>query len=227
MTKLSVIIPVYNEEKTLPAILKKVQAQKPFEIIIVDDCSTDGTGAFLSGYKEKNSRVIRHETNQGKGAALHTGIAAASGDIILIQDADLEYDPGDYSRLIEPIIENRADVVYGSRFVGSSPHRVMLFGHYLANKFITFLTNLFANLNLTDIETCYKVFRKEAIRSIELKEKDFGFEPEVTIKLGRKGCRFYEIGISYYGRSFAEGKKIRWTDGLKALWVILKYGLTS
>ncbi len=223
--KLSVIIPVYNEEKTLPLILEKVQKQKPTEIIIINDCSTDGTGTFLANYKMKNTRIINQTTNQGKGAALHTGIAAATGDIILIQDADLEYDPADYNRLLQPILDGVADVVYGSRFVGSSPHRVMLFGHYLANKFITFLTNLFANLNLTDIETCYKVFRREVIQSIPLLEKDFGFEPEVTIKLGRKNLRFYEVGISYYGRTIAEGKKIRWTDGVRALWVIIKHGL--
>ncbi len=225
--KLSIIIPVYNEEKTLPLILKKVQEQKPDEIIIVDDCSTDGTRGFLRGYQAPNATVLRHEMNRGKGAALHTGLAAATGDIILIQDADLEYDPADYPRLIQPIAEGKADVVYGSRFVGSSPHRVMLFGHYLANRFITFLTNLFANLNLTDIETCYKVFRREAIRSVRLVEEDFGFEPEVTIKLGKKRWRFYEIGVSYYGRTFEEGKKIRWTDGLRALWVIVKHGLFS
>ncbi len=222
--KLSVIIPVYNEEKTLPLILEKVQKQKPAEIVIVDDCSTDGTGAFLASLTGKNIKVIRQSVNQGKGAALHAGIAAASGDIVLIQDADLEYDPADYSRLLQPILDGAADVVYGSRFVGSSPHRIMLFGHYLANKFITFLTNLFSNLNLTDIETCYKAFRREAIQSIKLEEKDFGFEPEVTIKLSRKKWRFYEVGISYYGRTFAEGKKIRWTDGVRALWVIVKHG---
>jgi len=225
--KLSIIIPVYNEEKTLPLILEKVQKQKPAEVIIIDDCSTDGTRAFLESYVMKNTKVIRHEINLGKGAALHTGLAAATGDIILIQDADLEYDPADYPRLLKPILDGAADVVYGSRFVGSEPHRVLLFGHYLANKFITFLTNCFANLNLTDIETCYKAFRREAIQSIVLEEEDFGFEPEVTIKLARKKWRFYEIGIAYYGRTIEEGKKIRWTDGLRALWVILKHGVTA
>lgn len=225
--KLSVIIPVYNEAKTLPLILEKVQKQKPAEIIIVDDCSTDGTKEFLESYSAPNAKVIRHAENLGKGAALHTGLAATGGDVILIQDADLEYDPADYPRLLQPILENKADVVYGSRFVGSGPHRVMLFGHYFGNKLITLLTNFFANLNLTDIETCYKVFRREAISSIQLVENDFGFEPEVTIKLGKKRWRFYEIGVSYYGRTYEEGKKIRWTDGLRALWVIFKHGLFS
>lgn len=225
MAKLSVIIPVFNEINTLPKILERVQAQKPAEIIIVDDCSTDGTKEFLQNYKSKNTKIIYHEKNSGKGAALHTGFQASAQDIIIIQDADLEYDPADYSKLLQPIVDGHADVVYGSRFIGSAPHRVLFFWHYLGNKIITLFTDLAANLNLTDIETCYKAFRKEAIKSIQLEELDFGFEPEVTIKLARKNWRFYEVGISYYGRTYQEGKKIRWTDGFKALWVIIKHGL--
>lgn len=223
--KISVIIPVYNEKGTLPEILERVQAQKPGEIIIVDDHSNDGTEVFLKTLKAKNIRVFSHSQNQGKGAAIKTGLKAATQEIILIQDADLEYDPADYDRLLGPIISGQADVVYGSRFIGSAPHRVMFFWHYLGNKFITLLTNIFANLNLTDIETGYKVFRKEAIQSISLEEDDFCFEPEVTIKLANKNWRFYEVGVSYYGRNYAEGKKIRWTDGLRAVWAIFKHGL--
>lgn len=225
MLKFSVIIPVFNEKKTLPQILEKVQKTKPREIIIVDDGSTDGTEEFLKNYSAPNVKIIRHEINCGKGAAVQTAIKNATQDVILIQDADLEYDPNEYERLLQPIFDGQADVVYGSRFVGSSPHRVMFFHHYLGNKLITVLTNLFANLNLTDIETCFKAFRKETLNSISLEEKDFRFEPEVTIKLGKKNWRFYEVGISYYGRSYEEGKKIRWTDGLKAVYAILKYGL--
>ncbi len=227
MLNISVIIPAYNEKDTLPKLLEKVQAQKPAEIIIVDDGSADGTREFLNSYAAKNVRKVFHETNRGKGAALQSGFALASEDVILIQDADLEYDPAEYGRLLQPILGGAADVVYGSRFVGSYPHRVIFFGHYLANKLITFLTNVFANLNLTDIETGYKAFRKKALQSITLEEEDFGFEPEVTIKLGRKRWRFYEVGVSYYGRTYAEGKKIRWQDGFRALWVILKHGLLS
>ncbi len=225
MTKFSVVIPVYNEKGTLPAILEKVQKEKPAEIIIVDDCSNDGTEQFLAAYEAKNVKIIRHENNRGKGASVRDGLAAATQEIILIQDADLEYDPAEYSRLLQPIIDGKADVVYGSRFVGSDPHRIMLFWHHLGNRFLTFLTNLFANLNLTDMETCYKAFRREAIQSVTLEETDFGFEPEVTIKLAKKGWRFYEVGISYYGRGYEEGKKINWMDGLKAIATIIKHGL--
>ena len=225
--RISVIIPVYNEEKTLLKILEKVQAQKPAEIIIVNDASSDGTREILDNYQAKNVKIFHHETNLGKGAAIHAALKAVTQDVVLIQDADLEYDPAEYGKLLKPIFDGDADVVYGSRFVGSDPHRVMFFGHYLGNRLITLLTNLFANLNLTDIETCYKAFRKEAVQSINLVENDFGFEPEVTIKLGKKGYRFYEVGISYHGRTFAEGKKIRWTDGLRALVVIFKHGLFS
>lgn len=223
--KVSVIIPVYNEKDTLPKILERVQAQKPAEIIIVDDNSNDGTEVFLKTCKAKNIKILSHGQNLGKGAAIKTALKTATQEIILIQDADLEYDPADYDRLLQPIAAGQADVVYGSRFVGSSPHRVMFFWHYLGNKFLTLLTNILANLNLTDIETGYKVFRKEALQSITLEENDFCFEPEVTIKLANKNWRFYEVGVSYYGRSYAEGKKIRWTDGLKAIWAILKHGL--
>ena len=225
MTKFSVVIPVYNEKDTLPVILEKVQKEKPAEIIIVDDCSNDGTEQFLAAYEAKNVKIIRHENNRGKGASVRDGLAAATQEIILIQDADLEYDPAEYSRLLQPIIDGKADVVYGSRFVGSDPHRIMLFWHHLGNRFLTFLTNLFANLNLTDMETCYKAFRREAIQSVTLEETDFGFEPEVTIKLAKKGWRFYEVGISYYGRGYEEGKKINWMDGLKAIATIIKHGL--
>lgn len=227
----SIIIPVYNEKRTLPIVLERVQAVDlkslglKKEIIIVDDCSNDGTEEFLKNYKSENIQILRHQVNRGKGAALHFGFKAATKEIILIQDADLEYSPEEYPKLLAPIVSGHADVVYGSRFIGSLPHRVMYFWHYLGNKIITLLTNLAANLNLTDIETGAKAFTSEAIRSIALKEKRFGFEPEVTIKLGKKGYRFYEVGASYYGRSYADGKKIRWTDGVQALYVILKYWL--
>jgi len=229
--KLSIIIPVYNERQTLPILLERVRQVDlaklglTKEIIIVDDCSKDGTADYLKSLNLPEIKVFHHETNQGKGAALHTGLKHFTGDFIIIQDADLEYDPNEYERVLKPLIMGVADVVYGSRFIGSSPHHVMYFGHYLGNKFITFCTNLASNLNLTDIETCYKAFTKEAIRSVNLKEKRFGFEPEVTIKLAKKRWRFYEVGISYYGRSYAEGKKIRWTDGVRALYVIFKYWL--
>ncbi len=225
--KISVIIPVYNEVATLPVILERVQKNKPAEIIIVDDGSTDGTREFLDRYKASNVKVFKHTRNSGKGAALQTGIKAATQDVVLIQDADLEYNPLEYERLLAPIEQGYADVVYGSRFVGSDPHRVLFFWHYIGNKFLTFLCNVVANLNLTDMETGFKAFRKEVIRSISLKERQFGIEPEITIKLAKKGWRFYEVGISYYGRGYKEGKKIRWTDGVKAIAVIIKYGLFS
>ena len=228
MTKpISVIIPVFNEKQTLPLILERVKKQKPAEIIIVDDGSNDGTGDFLKNYKAKNVKIISHHHNLGKGAAVQTGLKTATQEIVLIQDADLEYNPNEYERLLQPILDGHADVVYGSRFVGSSPHRVLFFWHYLGNKLITFLTDVFANLNLTDIETGFKAFRKEALDSIKIEEDDFGIEPEITIKLARKKWKFYEVGISYYGRGYAEGKKIRWTDGLKAILTIIKHGLFS
>ncbi len=225
MPKFSVIIPVFNEKATLPLVLERVQKQKPTEIIIVDDHSIDGTEEFLKTHQAKNVKVVRHEKNSGKGAAVRTGIKNATQEIILIQDADLEYDPAEYAKLIGPIENGQADVVYGSRFIGSAPHRVMLFWHFTGNRFLTLLCNIAANLNLTDMETGFKAFRKQALDSITLEENDFGFEPEVTIKLAQKGWRFYEVGISYHGRGYAEGKKIRWTDGLKAIAVIIKHWL--
>lgn len=227
----SIIIPVYNEKNTLPLVLERVQAVNlqalglKKEIVIVDDSSTDGTEEFLKNYRADNVKILRHPINRGKGAALHTGFKEATHGIILIQDADLEYSPEEYPRFLAPIVNGKADVVYGSRFIGSLPHRVMYFWHYLGNKVITLLTNLASNLNLTDIETGAKAFTREALLSVTLKEERFGFEPEVTIKLGKKGWRFYEVGASYYGRGYDEGKKIRWTDGVQALYVIVKCAL--
>ena len=227
--RLSVIIPCYNELKTLRQILETVR-QAPYpdkEIVLVDDCSTDGTrelirnelGAFVD-------KVIYHDVNRGKGAALATGIQAATGDVLIIQDADLEYDPNEYPQVIEPIMQDKADVVFGSRFVGSAPHRVLYFWHRVGNGMLTLLSNMFTNLNLTDMETCYKAFRREVIQGIEIKENRFGFEPEITAKVARLGCRIYEVGISYHGRTYAEGKKINWRDGFRAIYCILKYNLT-
>jgi glycosyltransferase involved in cell wall biosynthesis len=231
---LSVIIPVFNEQQTLEGLVEKVRSVElsslglSLEIVVVDDCSRDGTlevARRLAG--EGKIQLVEHAINQGKGAALHSGFQKARGEIILIQDADLEYDPGEYPKLILPIVQGKADVVYGSRFMGGEPHRVLYFWHYLGNKFLTLLSNLITNLNLTDMETCYKVFRTEVIRSIRLKEKRFGFEPEVTAKIGRLGCRIYEVGISYTGRTYAEGKKINWKDGVRALWCIFKYAVVK
>jgi len=233
----SILIPCYNEEKLITQVLDKILAvQLDFdlqkEIILVDDGSTDGTAAAISAYLEKNqdSRIksIRHEKNAGKGAAVQTGIAAASGEIIIIQDADLEYSPQDYNKLLQPILEGHADVAYGSRFMGAGPHRVLFYFHTMGNKFLTFLSNLLSQLNLTDMETGYKVFRKSVLQQISLQEKGFGFEPEVTAKISRiKQIRIYEVGIGYYGRTYEEGKKIQWTDGVKAIYCIFKYNLFS
>jgi len=223
---LSIIIPVYNEKETINDIIDAVVAT-PYrkEIIIVDDCSTDGTRNILTKIKKDGLKVYIHDKNQGKGAALQTGFSHATGDIILIQDADLEYDPQEYSTLINPILEGKADVVYGSRFAGHGAHRVLYFWHYMGNRFLTFLSNLFTNLNLTDMETCYKAFTREAITGVRIKEKRFGFEPEITAKMARKKLRIYEVPISYYGRTYEEGKKVTWKDGLRAMWCIIKYNL--
>jgi glycosyltransferase involved in cell wall biosynthesis len=223
---LSVIIPAYNEINFIDEIIKKVK-DTPYEkeIIIADDCSTDGTREYLKGLKDRRDiTVVFHEKNQGKGAALRSGIAHAKGDIIIIQDADLEYDPKEYPRLLEPILDGKADVVYGSRFLGG-PHRVFYFWHYMGNSMVTLLSNIFTNLNLTDMETGYKVFKREVFEGIEIESNRFGFEPEITAKIARKRCRIYEVPISYYGRGYEEGKKITWRDGIKAFFTILKYNV--
>lgn len=235
MKKLSIIIPVFNEEKFVTPLLDKVLAVHLLnkiekEIIIIDDASTDNTSEIIKNYiaKKEPYHFIFHkqEINLGKGSAIHKGIELATGDIIIIQDADLEYNPNEYNRLIKPILDGYADVVYGSRFVGSQPHRILYYWHRAGNSLLTWLSNVFSNLNLTDMETCYKAFRSEIIKSIPLKEKRFGFEPEITAKISKiKGIRIYEVGISYYGRTYADGKKINWKDGLRALWVIVKYNL--
>jgi glycosyltransferase involved in cell wall biosynthesis len=225
--KISVVIPVYNEIKTIEEIVSRVQAiqfenQFEKEIIIVDDGSTDGTRELLKeiGHKHENVKVFYHDHNQGKGAALRTGFGHVSGDIIIIQDADLEYDPKEYPKLLEPILDGRADVVYGSRFLGG-PHRVLYFWHYVGNKFLTLLSNALTNLNLTDMETCYKVFKRQILKDITLKSNRFGFEPEFTMKVAKNGFRIYEVPISYSGRGYSEGKKITWRDGIVAIFVLI------
>jgi len=226
--KLSVVIPCYNESATIATLLEAVR-NAPWpnkEIIVVDDCSRDGTREKLQGeLRGQIDQLVLHEANQGKGAALRSGIAAATGEIVIIQDADLEYDPNEYPRLLAPIVEGRADVVYGSRFMGGAPHRVLYFWHSVGNGFLTLLSNMLTDLNLTDMETCYKVFRRELLQSITIEEDRFGFEPEITAKVARLKCRIYEVGVSYYGRTYAEGKKIGYKDGFRAIWCILKYNL--
>jgi len=225
----SIVIPCYNEARTIERLLDAVQAAPvtPKQIIVVDDGSIDGSADLLEGrLRSRLDILIRHERNRGKGATLRDGIAAATGDIVIIQDADLEYDPQEYPRLLKPILDGRADVVYGNRFSSQGPHRVLYFWHYVGNRFLTLLSNMFTNLNLNDMETCYKVFRREIIQGIKIEENRFGFEPEVTAKLSRvSGIRIYEVGISYYGRTYIEGKKIGWRDGVRAIYCILKYGL--
>jgi len=237
MAKLSIIIPAYNEENTIKKIVKKLVdtellggTQK--ELVIVNDHSTDATGKIIEQlqevYTDVDMIVHHHNKNKGKGAALHSGIRLATGDIVVIQDADLEYDPAELNRLLKPILDGFADVVYGSRFIGGRPHRILFFWHSIGNKMLTFLSNMFTNLNITDMETCYKMWRSEIIKSIDLKEKRFGFEPEVTAKVSRiPKVRIYEVGISYFGRTYAEGKKINWKDGVRAIYCIFKYNIWS
>ncbi len=233
--KLSVLVPAYNEENTIEVILNtlakvELPQQIVMEIIVVNDCSKDGTAAklqqFIDAHPQVNIRAFHHEKNKGKGAALHTGIQNASGEFTIVQDADLEYDPTEFSILLRPVLERDADVVYGSRFSGGNAHRILFFWHSIGNRFLTRFSNMFSNLNLTDMETCYKLVRTDILKSITLKENRFGFEPELTQKLAKiKNIRIYEVGISYYGRTYAEGKKINWKDGVRALYCIVRYGL--
>ncbi len=235
INKISIIVPAYNEAATISIVIDKLlnltfinNIKK--EIIIVNDCSIDHTENLIQDIIKRNVGLeivyFKHEKNSGKGAAIHTGIKNATGDYLIIQDADLEYDPNEINKLLKPVLDGYADVVYGSRFIGGSPHRILFFWHTIGNKFLTFLSNLFTNLNLTDMETCYKLFKTSIIKNIQLNEKRFGFEPEVTTKIARiKNIRIYEVGISYYGRTYAEGKKINWKDGFRAIYCIIRYNL--
>jgi len=230
MSKLSIVVPVYNEAGTISQVIKKIQevnlGELEKEVIIIDDCSSDGTREELSKYKSvSNVKALYHDHNSGKGAALRTGFDAVTGDFVIVQDADLEYDPQDYLRMLKPLLDGKADVVYGSRFIGTEPHRALFFWHYCGNRFLTALSNIMTNLNLTDIETCYKAFRAGILKQIKLKEGRFGFDPEFTAKISKRKLRIYEVGISYAGRTYAEGKKINWKDGLVVIWCILKYNL--
>lgn len=230
--KLSIIIPVFNEEQTIESVIQAVHHATPYmkEIIVIDDASTDGTADMIKELAKKEDfihKTLFHDKNQGKGAAVRNGIKAATGDIVIIQDADLEYNPSDYPKLVDPILNNYADVVYGSRFMGAGTHRVLYFWHRVGNGFLTLVSNMFTNINLSDMETCYKAFRRELIQSLDLKENRFGIEPEITAKIARTKCRIYEVGISYHGRTYTEGKKINWKDGFSALYCILKYNTWS
>lgn len=231
--KVSIVIPVFNEEKTVGVSIRRVldatlQPELEREVVIVDDGSIDDTFKQLQQFESKQVRIVRHEKNQGKGAALRTGFANVSGDIVLVQDADLEYHPKEYVNLLQPILEDHADVVYGSRFISTGPHRVLYYWHYIANRTLTLVSNMCTNLNLTDMETGYKVFKRAIIEQISIKENRFGFEPEITAKIAKiRGVRVYEVGISYFGRTYEEGKKIGWRDGARALWCILKYSVKN
>ena len=226
--RLSVVMPVYNERDTIEEVVARVNAVSlKIELVAVDDGSTDGSREILARLAEEGriARLLLHDENRGKGAALASGFAAASGDIVIVQDADLEYDPAEYRKVLQPILDDRADVVFGSRFFGGEPHRVLYFWHYAGNRFLTLVSNMVTNLNLSDMETCYKCFRREVLEGLRIEERGFGVEPELTAKVARAGWRVYEVGISYSGRTYAEGKKIGWKDGVRAIWCILKYGL--